>query len=248
MIPTENHLLKDHIIKNGSFNSEKNEKIYHQFFETAPRYIFRAVDKKYQITKKILCDVGCSFGMNLPFCAQGSYGIEINREKVEFAKNIGLTIFDIDIGKEDISSLPKVEVIWCSHVLEHVDSPHIFLRKLHQLLKPDGLLVLFVPTIPLIPILQQVPSLGKLVRGYDIGDHINAFIPKTLHFFCERAGFKTAEVSPFYPNILKIFNKLPFLNRLISRCTYVGQKIEGWEYPPDATRKAEENIKGYRFI
>jgi SAM-dependent methyltransferase len=173
--------------------------------------------------------------------------IEVDKEKVEFAQKIGLKIYNIDIGKEDISLLPKVEAIWCSHVLEHVDSPHVFLRKLHQLLKPGGLVVLFVPTMPLVPILQHVPILGKLVKGYDVDDHINAFIPKTLQFFCERAGFETIEVSPFYPGILNVLNKLPVFNRFVSRCTYIGQKIEDWEYPSEATRKAEENLSGYRF-
>lgn len=247
MIPTDKKLLKEHIIKNGSFSSKENERIFINYFETAPRYIFRAVDKKYQITDKILADVGCAFGMNLPHCSKGSYGIEVDQKKVEFAQKLGLKIYSIDIGKEDIALLPKVEVIWCSHVVEHVNSPHIFLRKLHQLLKPGGLVVIFVPTIPLAPVLQHVPVLGKLVRGFDVDDHVNAYIPKTLQFFCERAGFKTIEVSPFYPGILTIFNKLPFFNRFVSRCTYIGQKIDNWEYPPEATRRTEKSVNGFRF-
>ena len=90
-------MLKNHIIENGSYGVEENEKIYHDFFETAPRYIFRAVDKKYQIRDKTLCDVGCSFGMNLPHCSKESYGLEVDNEKVDFAQKIGLNVINLDI-------------------------------------------------------------------------------------------------------------------------------------------------------
>lgn len=217
--------LRDYVIKHGSYSPDQNLQIYEKYFTRAPRYLFRALDKKYNISKKIISDVGCSYGMNLLFCKHGSYGIEIDKDKSSFANSIGLNVYTRDIVHDDISDLPEVESIWCSAVLEHVDSPYLFLRKLYQLIKPEGFLFLYVPTIPVFPFLKKVPYLGKYVTGYEERGHINAFVPSTLRFFCESTGFRTIEISPFYPGLLCVFNHIPFFNRLTSRCVYIGKKI-----------------------
>lgn len=201
--------LRDYLLTHGCYSQEENLRIYEKWFAAAPRYLFRAVDKKYNITKKILCDVGCAYGMDLVFCAPGSYGIEIQEHEVKFALSLGLTVYQRDVLRDDLSDLPKVEVVWCSAAVEHVDSPHILLRKIHLLLKPDGLLALYAPTIPLLPWLRHLPRLGRYFSGHTAADHINAFVPSTLRFFCERAGFKTIEVSPFYPGPLRLLNRVP---------------------------------------
>jgi SAM-dependent methyltransferase len=134
--------------------------------------------------------------------------------------------------------------VWNSATLEHVESPHIFIRKLHQLLKPNGLLALYVPTIPPFPWLRKIPRVARYFTGHLHGDHINAFTANTLRFFCERAGFKTLEVSSFLPGPLRLLDGL----RLIDGVTYIGRKIENWQYPPSATRRAADNPKGFTFV
>lgn len=216
--------LKDFIIKNGCFSEEENLQIYEKWFANGPRYLFKAVDKKYKITSKILCDIGCAYGTNLIYCAQGSYGIEIDKRKVEFAKSIGLMVYERDFLKDDISELPKADIVWCSAVLEHVESPYIFLKKICHILRPNGLIVIYVPTIPLFPKFSSIPWIKKYISGFNNQDHINAFVPSTLKFICERAGFYTIEVSPFYPSFFSAFNKIPIINQLTGRIIYVGQR------------------------
>jgi SAM-dependent methyltransferase len=223
MTPDE---LMQKVVENGCFSREKNQEIYDKWFSNAPRYLFRAVDKTYGISQKILCDVGCSYGANLFHCNSGSYGIEIQEDRAKFAISIGLKVYQRDVVGDDLSKLPKVEVIWCSAVLEHVDCPHIFLKKLRLLLRPKGMLALYVPTIPLFPVLQRLPKVGKYFSGYAANDHVNAFTPETLLFFCEKAGFRTIEISPFFPGILKIFNHIFPIYRLIGRSVYIGKKTE----------------------
>lgn len=239
--------LKKHILEKGCYSQEENLRIYQKWFQQAPRYLFRAVNNKYHLTNLTLCDVGCSYGMNLAFVQPGSYGLEVEEYPVKFANSIGLRVERLNIY-DDLSSLPKVEAVWCSAVLEHVNSPHIFLRKLHQLLKSNGIIVIFVPTIPLLPWLSRFPFLGKYLTGYLHEDHINAFTPETLKFFCEFAGFRTLEVSPFYPPPLNLFNHLSPVNKIIDGCVYVGQKINDWEYPKEATRRVANNEMGFTYV
>lgn len=239
--------LRTLIVERGCYAPDENLRIYEKWFAAGPRHYFRAVDRKYGLTNKVLADVGCAYGTNLVYARDGSYGIEIESYEVRFAQALGLTIYQRNILSDDLSDLPPVEAVWCSAVLEHVESPHVFLRKLYGLLKPEGLLALYVPTIPLIPGLRHLPGLSRYFTGYLYGDHINAFVPETLRFFCERAGFKTLETSPFYPGALGVLNHVPLAQRLLDGCVYLGARIPDWEYPPNSTRQVADNLAGFTF-
>ncbi len=215
--------LKQLIAEKGCYSREENLRIYEKYFAKAPRYLFRAVNKKYNIVGKTLCDVGCSYGMNLIFSAPGSYGIEIDAEKTRFARSIVLEVHQRDLLQDGAYGLPKIDVVWCSAVLEHLDAPYPFIRRLMELLKPGGLMIIYVPTIPLIRWLEHLPGVGRFLTGYDNRDHRYAFVPETLRFLCERAGLRTIEVSPFLPIPFSVFNHMPVLNRLVGRCVYIGQ-------------------------
>ncbi|MBZ0280467.1 MAG: class I SAM-dependent methyltransferase [Anaerolineae bacterium] len=239
--------LKARILRDGCFDEAENLRIYNKWFAKGPRYLFQAVNRKHHLTNKVLCDIGSSYGMNLAYCQPGSYGIEIDDRSARFANSIGLKTYKLDFMRGNIDSLPKVDVIWFSATLEHVESPHIFIRKMWTLLKPGGIVVIYVPTIPLIPALKYIPPLKHLMTGYLYQDHINAFVPSTMRFFGERAGFETLDCHPFYPPPLSILNNVPLLNRLIDGCVYVGRKIDDWDYMPLATRRATRNGDGFVY-
>lgn len=232
----------------GCYSSKENLRIYKKWFAAGPRFMFRTVDQKYGLTRKVIADVGCAYGTNLVHCTPTSYGIEIEDYEIQFARSIGLQVYRRNILTDDLSDLPKVEAVWCSAVLEHVDSPHVFLRKLYQLLVPGGLLAIYVPTIPLFPGLRRLPRIGRLFGGHLHGDHINAFVPSTLRFFCEYAGFDTLEVGPFLNPPLSLLRWIPLADRMVDGCIYVGKKIDNWAYPQNSTRRASNNTLGYEFI
>lgn len=237
--------LKAHVLEHGPAGHERNLEIYREWFAQAPRYLFRAVDQRYQFTRGTVCDAGASFGENLVFCHPDSYGIEVRDDRASFARAIGLQCYTRDLISDDLSDLPKVQAVWCSAVLEHVLSPHLFLRKLYGLLAEDGLLLLYVPTVPLLPSLARLPRFGKYFKGSRAADHINFFTPATLRWTCERSGFKTRELSAFYPSPLGVLNALPVARRLLDGCVYVGTKIEGWDYPRNANRRVANNRDGF---
>lgn len=239
--------MQQHILENGCYNREENRRIYDKWFARGPRHQFQAVNAKYQLTEKAICDLGCGYGVNLVYCRPGSYGIEVDKYSADFARSIGLTVYERDFMRDSVDDLPAVDAVWCSAVIEHVESVHIFLRKMALILKPGGLLAVYVPTIPLIPALRYLPVLGRYTTGYLHSDHINAFTPATLRFFCERSGFETLELSPFMPGLLSVFNHVPLLHQLVSGCAYVGRKIDGWDYAGNATRQAVAHGIGFTY-
>lgn len=239
--------LRRFVVEHGCYEAAENERIFEKWFRTAPRHVFRDADRKYGLTNGRLCDLGCSYGMNLVFSHPESYGVELSDYEANFARSLGLTVFERDFVRDDVSDLPRVDAVWCGAVLEHVESTHGFLRKIHQIIEPGGILALFVPTIPVLAgrALQRLPVIGKYFTGYLASDHINAFTPTTLAFTCERAGFETIDVTPSFPGVLRILNKVPPFPSLIDGSTYIGRAIPNWEYAPKATRQVSNNEAGF---
>jgi len=238
--------LRSHVLAHGPFDPATNERIYDERFARAPRHLFRAVDDRYGISTLRLCDVGCGYGENLVFSAPGSFGLELEPECVAFATALGLDVRPRDVLHDDLSELPKAQAVWCSALLEHVESTHVLLRRLHFLLEPNGLLAVYVPTIPVLPQLSRLPKLGPLVGGYRHSDHVNAFVPSTLRFACERAGFETLQVSALLPGPLAAIERFPPVSRLIGLTVYVGRAIPDWDYPENAARRAVDG--GFDYV
>jgi hypothetical protein len=43
--------MKDHILRSGCYSASENEAIYQEWFANGPRYLFRAVNAKYNIVE-----------------------------------------------------------------------------------------------------------------------------------------------------------------------------------------------------
>ena len=89
--------LREHVLAHGCYSSEENLRIFQKWFLERPPLTFLGTARKYGITSKRLCDVGCAYGGMLVYSAPGSYGIEIEPYEVRFAKSIGLEVIDCDI-------------------------------------------------------------------------------------------------------------------------------------------------------
>lgn len=246
--------LRERVIAKGSFGSSKNEEMYEKYFRLIrPKdRLFLELSKLYRFSDHSFCDAGCGYGTHLVHCP-GGYGIELDTMRSDFAQSLGLTVFKRDLIQDDLTDLPTVEIVWCSATIEHLDSPHILLRKLNGLLVANGLLVLEAPVLPPIEWFGYlpIPKLRKLFLE-DHGDHVNAFTPATLRYACERAGFKTIDLFRWslplmnrYPRMPIRLTGMPPFNFIARGSCYVGSKIDGWDYPPKSMRRAAMNTRGY---
>lgn len=239
--------LEAHLVSRGCYDANENSRIYQKWFAAGPRYIYRAVNRKYRISEMRLADIGCAYGASLIYAPEGSYGLEIESYEVAFARSIGLTVYDRDVFS-DLSDLPRVDAVWTSMVMEHVDSPHLFMRQLHRIMNPNGLLVNMIPVVPRVPQLERLPVVGKYFRGWQHDDHANYFTATTLRHIAEHAGFETLEVSAFLPGPLAPFSRWAPLRDMVAIAVYVGRAIPNWDYPERATRRVTPGLPGYRWV
>lgn len=92
-----------------------------------------------------LLDYGCSWGYCVYQFAQAGYqafGFEISKPRVEYGKST----LNVDLTS-NIDELPDAsfDVIYSAHVLEHIPKPEISFRNFQRLLKPGGMLFIYVP-------------------------------------------------------------------------------------------------------
>jgi SAM-dependent methyltransferase len=233
---------RDWIISQGCYAESENARIYDKWF-AQDRRSFMAVYRAFSFDTRVVCDIGCAYGGSIARCGDGSWGIELEPYMADFARSVGLDVYHADFLDDDIA-FPSADAIWSADVLEHVDSPHVFIRRAHQVLNEAGVLCLKVPVIP--PAQLPLPVVRRYQAGYRQADHINAFTARTLRFICERAGFRTLVCGLFVRRELRWLN-LPTVTDLTGQCLYVGEKISDWMYPEGSTRKATSEGKGYRF-
>jgi 2-polyprenyl-3-methyl-5-hydroxy-6-metoxy-1,4-benzoquinol methylase len=92
-----------------------------------------------------ILDYGSSWGYGVhQFRAAGydAAGYEISRPRAEFGRrHLNVTIYE---SVEDLTDR-SFDILFSSHVLEHIPNPRVAFDHFRRLLKPSGLLMIFVP-------------------------------------------------------------------------------------------------------
>jgi SAM-dependent methyltransferase len=171
-----------------------NQDIENRFKNVAKSRVFNNILKTFNLDKKSVLDLGCSYGEFLIHFGKDSVGVTIIEKEAEYAKNKGLDVRCENIESDGFVLEDKFDAIFANNIFEHLYSPHNFLIKLKKYLKPDSLLVLGVPCIPKIVSLFY---LNKFKGSLAIG-HINFFTHDTLIKTVERAGYKIIETRGFH--------------------------------------------------
>lgn len=152
----------------------------------------RAADliERYQKGGRLL-DVGAGFGFFLAEMKGRGWdvsGVEISRRAIEYAK--GVLGIELQMGPlEEIGFREdQFDVVSGFYVIEHLPRPMVFLREVHRILKPGGLLLLRYPHTT--PIKGLLHLFGIKNRLYDLPAHLSDFSPEMVQRCLEAAGFQ----------------------------------------------------------
>ena len=162
-------------------------------------------------------DYGCGLGYLLSALPKSwkKYGFDVSKFGQLFIKKNFPEIIIIDDLQLDVSKPPKhhyenYDVVVSYHVIEHVLDPHLFLKHLSMLVKPDGLLIIGTPNIGCIS--------AKIFKGnfrmLSDDSHLSFFSDKTLQKLLEKNNFTIIKKEfPYFKtdyfnlkNILRMIN------------------------------------------
>lgn len=151
---------------------------------------------------RTLLDVGAGFGAFLRLAREFGYdvfGVETNPEAAKETQDLyGIPVYNCILEELDASSQYDVVTMW--DLLEHLPDPHVGMSKIHDLLNPDGILVLEIPVRDslihwLAKVLYRL-SLGRIKRPlfliYGI-HHLQYFSKNSIRSFLAVNGFEVAE-------------------------------------------------------
>ncbi len=165
-----------------------------RFENTAQSRTFQNIVRTFELNKKAVLDIGCSFGEFTALFGSGSTGITIVKDEVDYGRKKGLDIRYGNIESDDFSLEKTYDAVFANNLLEHLYSPHEFLCKIKRYLKPNGILVIGVPCVPKVVSLLYV----RKFRGSLAVAHINFFTRDTLIKTVERAGWKPITTRGFH--------------------------------------------------
>lgn len=183
------------------------------------------------IQGKVLLDIGCGWGHALEFFRKQGlecYGIEPCEPAVEYCRKRGLNVLlgDLDEAKFHEKSF---DIVTLFNVLEHLPDPVLALRKIFEILRPGGILVVDVPNEfnPLQIAGRDLHQTGNWWVAPPA--HLNYFNPETLSRLISGLGYVVKIVESSFP--LEIF--------LLFGENYVGN--------PDIGRKCHEKRMAFEM-
>jgi SAM-dependent methyltransferase len=143
-------------------------------------------EKKVERGARLL-DIGCAYGNRVMFFEKKGYhtsGIDLGVEAVEFGRSeYGLDLYASSL--EDFSSKDEYDAIMMIDVIEHIEDPHLWAKKVSTLLKPNGLLILFTPNFDCYNIY------GESWGGYNMSfEHLFFYNKKSIEKIFSLYGFR----------------------------------------------------------
>lgn len=148
---------------------------------------FEAIEAGLDGEKRIV-DIGCATGMLIASMKERGWiekGVEVCGPAVEYARTKrGVDIFEGILEEAGIAG-STIDVVHCSHLIEHLNDPLGFVLEAKRILKPGGYFIVTTPNV--------MGFQARLFRtGWRsmIADHLYLFSKATLIALVQKAGFE----------------------------------------------------------
>jgi len=172
---------------------------------------------KEHIAGNTILEIGVGAGQSILWFENEGFqvtGIEPDGRNVSMINRVLKRGRVVESSVEEFSSDKVFDVIWMSHVLEHLIEPGDFIKKIKNNLKKNGIFFIEVPNCEYEPMLKN--SIEK-------NPHLFHFTKKALTKLVENAGYKIVSCDVFRPatknegvkhKILK--NSFPYYPRILT--------------------------------
>ncbi|GEM_PF-1969286 len=214
------------INQKSPFDAKETKRIIDKWFQKVPKAAQICL-RRYGFDQKKVLDIGSAFGQSLLFWGEESEGIDVQLPTLEFLTAMGKKMYNLNVENGFLPQMrDSYDVVYTSNLIEHLVAPHLYLVRLHALLRPGGLLAIAHPVVPVFPIRKIWELFG--FNGWKAVEHVNFFTPETIKLTLAFSGFK----------VIKQYNlglpNLFFLHQLFRsasiQCLSICQKDDHFKY------------------
>lgn len=157
---------------------------------------FAIVERYARVSPGTYCDVGCGPGGVVKVAQDKGWnatGVEISAWAVREGKKLGLDIYE---GTLFDASFPAnhFDAVSMFDVLEHLTSPLEYLREIHRILRPGGVLVIETPNVDGFFTRFVYRERADLVKPRA---HVCLFGPRSARYLLSSAGFVSCRIMTF---------------------------------------------------
>lgn len=182
--------------------------------------------------KMKILDLGCATGTNAKFIKHNEpnssvIGVEYDENMAQEAKEFCEKVFIGNLDDPSFlsklkNSVPKVDIIICGDILEHLKNPEAVLVLCKSLLRKKGKIVLSVPNIQHLELFIQVYIKGTFPRnsrGIFDSTHVRWFTKKDCKKLINSAGFNIDIYEPKFRSrdaLNSKFNWIYYLLKIVN--------------------------------
>ena len=146
-----------------------------------------AVLRKHGITPPAtVMDVGCGWGINLQALEDAGHratGLDVSRQILEVIDRPQRRLIEADLNRDMPETFSPNDALLVLDVIEHLDDDRGAMRRIADLVRPGGSVVVSVPALP------------ELYSEFDaIQGHRRRYTPETLRAVFEGSEFSVSEM------------------------------------------------------
>jgi glycosyltransferase involved in cell wall biosynthesis/2-polyprenyl-3-methyl-5-hydroxy-6-metoxy-1,4-benzoquinol methylase len=186
--------------------------------------------------KKVL-DVGCARGLLGEVIKRERvcevYGVELNKNMAEDARNRLDDVFCMDIQEAQLPFNEDLDVIIFADILEHLTNPWLVLKKTSRWLKPEGIVIASIPNTAHYSIISDLlkGSWDYIPVGLLCVTHLRFFTRKSIEDMFIKSGYSILTITPqdfpqhFKEKITARLNKLIRMENVTEEIFYPGYYV-----------------------
>jgi 2-polyprenyl-3-methyl-5-hydroxy-6-metoxy-1,4-benzoquinol methylase len=170
-------------------------------------------------------DIGCGYGYFVRQALSAgfdAYGVDLSPDGIrEAEKHVPGRVYRGTLDDVDALTDRQFDVIFASHLIEHIPEPKAFVEGLIPRLKDRGIVMFVTPNIE--SWLARVS--GRRWVSFKIPEHVAYYTPATISHLLESAGLEIVAIDPAYQ-----YYRLPFLMSKIRELIHpIGRIVPGFE-------------------
>ena len=149
---------------------------------------------------KIVADTGCGYDFlflrTIAGRIQKWYAVDIVLNHKNTPDNIEIVESDLNEGiplKDN-----SIDIISSMAILEHLNTPEQYLKEIYRILKPDGKLIMTVPSVYAKPVLEFLAYRLWVISAVEILDHKEYYNASKLKNILKKAGFQEENIRHSY--------------------------------------------------